>query len=165
MPKGSIALFDLSHLPQGISMTDITHDGEIVTQKYKGEENYGGLLKKSFHRYSTELVAIPHSNDIRLHIQAGWDTPFTQKATIAFSKLSLQAGDSVCLHTPDLPGQICTVLSTNHTFSGTIDLQFELDGVVRQTQATLVDVEQVFNVGDEVRVLAGVYQGVEGHLA
>jgi hypothetical protein len=76
MPKGSIALFDLSRLPQGISMTDITHDGEIVTQKYKGEENYGGLLKKSFHRYSTELVAIPHSNDIQLHIQAGWDTPF-----------------------------------------------------------------------------------------
>jgi ribosomal protein L24 len=33
-----------------------------------------------------------------------------------------------------------------------------------QTQTTLIDVEQVFNIGDEVRVLAGVYQGVEGHL-
>ncbi|KAG2740338.1 hypothetical protein P692DRAFT_20753439, partial [Suillus brevipes Sb2] len=140
MPKGSVALFDPSRLPPGISTTDVTRDGEIVAQKYKGEEYYGGLLKKSFHRYSIELVAIPHPDDIRLHIQAGWDTPFTQKAIIAFSKLSLRAGDSVRLHTPDLNGQICT------------------------TQTTLVDVERVFNVGDEVRVLAGVYQGVEGHL-
>jgi ribosomal protein L24 len=164
MPKGSVALFDPSRLPPGISTTDVTRDGEIVAQKYKGEEYYGGLLKKSFHRYSIELVAIPHPDDIRLHIQAGWDTPFTQKAIIAFSKLSLRAGDSVRLHTPDLNGQICTVLSTDHAFGGTIDVQFELDGVVTQTQTTLVDVERVFNVGDEVRVLAGVYQGVEGHL-
>lgn len=164
MPKGSVALFDPSRLPPGISTTDITRDGEIVGQKYKGEEYYCGLLKKSFHRYSIELIAIPHPDDIRLHIQAGWDTPFAQKAIIAFSKLSLRAGDSVRLHTPELPGQICTVLSTDHAFGGTIDVQFELDGVVTQTRATLVDVERVFNVGDEVRVLAGVYQGVEGHL-
>ncbi|KAG2748511.1 hypothetical protein P692DRAFT_20874826 [Suillus brevipes Sb2] len=164
MPKGFIALFNPSHLPQDISTTDITRDGEIVAQKYKGEEYYGGLLKKSFHRYSTELVAIPHPDDIQLHIQAGWDTPFAQKATIAFSKLSLRAGDSVRLHTPNLHGQICTVLSTDHTFGGTIDLLFELDGVIRQTQATLVNIERVFNIGDEVQALTGVYQGVEGHL-
>lgn len=164
MPKGSVALFDPSRLPPGISTTDVVRDGEIVGQKYKGEEYYGGLLKKTFHRYSTELVAIPHPNDIRLHHQAGWDISFTQKAEIAFSKLSLRAGDSVRLHTPDLPGQMCTVLATNHAFGGSVTLQFELDCVMKEMEATLVDVERVFKVGDEVRVVAGVYQGVEGHL-
>jgi hypothetical protein len=38
MPKGSVALFNPSHLPPSISMTDVTHDGEVVTQKYKGRE-------------------------------------------------------------------------------------------------------------------------------
>ncbi|KAG2750984.1 hypothetical protein P692DRAFT_20727630, partial [Suillus brevipes Sb2] len=140
MPKGSVALFDPSRLPPGISTTDVTRNGEIVGEKYKGEEYYCGLLKKTFHRYSTELVHIPHPNDIRLHHQAGWDLPFTRKAEVAFSKLSLRAGDTVRLHTPDLSGQLCT------------------------TEAALVDVERVFNVGDEVRVIAGVYQGVAGHL-
>jgi hypothetical protein len=70
MSKGSVALFDPSCLPPGISTTDITHNGEIVRQKYKGEEYFCRLLKKTFHRYSTELVAIPHPDDIWLHLQA-----------------------------------------------------------------------------------------------
>jgi hypothetical protein len=47
----------------------------------------------------------------------------------------------VRLHTPDLPGQICTVLTTNHAFGGSVTLQFELDGVMKEIEATLVDVE------------------------
>ncbi|KAG1758964.1 hypothetical protein EDD22DRAFT_168624 [Suillus occidentalis] len=164
MPKGSVALFDPSRLPPGISTTDVTRNGEIVGEKYKGEEYYCGLLKKTFHRYSTELVHIPHPNDIRLHHQAGWDLPFTRKAEVAFSKLSLRAGDTVRLHTPDLSGQLCTVITTDHAFGGSVTLEFELDGAKKQTEAALVDVERVFNVGDEVRVIAGVYQGVAGHL-
>ncbi|KAG1760394.1 hypothetical protein EDD22DRAFT_848519 [Suillus occidentalis] len=116
MPKGSVALFNPSRLLPGISMMDITCDGEIVRQKYK----------------------------------ARWDTPFTQKVIIAFSKLSLQAGDSVHLHTSDLPGQICTVLSTDHAFGGMIDIQFELDSVVTQMQATLIDIEYLLGC---IRVL------------
>ncbi|KAG1780895.1 hypothetical protein EV702DRAFT_1042602 [Suillus placidus] len=65
MPKGSVALFNPSRLPPGISMMDVIRNGEIVGQKYK---------------------------------------------------------------------------------------------------AILIDVEWVFNVGDKVQVVAGVYQGVEGHL-
>ncbi|KAG2745668.1 hypothetical protein P692DRAFT_20876889 [Suillus brevipes Sb2] len=41
--------------------------------------------------YSTKLMAIPHPDDIRLHLQAGWDIPFAQKAIIAFSKLSFSS--------------------------------------------------------------------------
>jgi hypothetical protein len=33
------------------------------------------------------------------------------------------------------------VLTTDHTFGGTTTVWFELDGVVTQTQATLIDVE------------------------
>jgi hypothetical protein len=128
MPKGSVALFDPSRLPPGVSTTDVILNGEVVAQKYKGEEYYNGLLKKNFHQYSTELVHTPHPNDIWLHHQAGWDLPFIQKTEIAFSKLSLRAGDAVRLHTPDLPGQICTVLTTDHAFGGSVTLDFELDG-------------------------------------
>jgi hypothetical protein len=68
MPKCSITLFNSSHLPPGISTTDVTHDGEIIRQKYKGKEYYCGLLKKTFHRYSTELMAILHPDNIWLHL-------------------------------------------------------------------------------------------------
>ncbi|KAG1777581.1 hypothetical protein EV702DRAFT_1225171 [Suillus placidus] len=45
-----------------------------------------------------------------------------------------------------------------------ITLEFNLDGRKQQMKATLAEIEQVFNVGDEVRVVAGVYSGVEGHI-
>ncbi|KAG1726610.1 hypothetical protein EDD22DRAFT_961391 [Suillus occidentalis] len=67
MPKGSVTLFDLSCLPPSVSTTNVILDGEVVTQKYKGEDYYNGLLKKTFHQYSTELVHTPHPNDIWLH--------------------------------------------------------------------------------------------------
>ncbi|KAG2336096.1 hypothetical protein BDR05DRAFT_1006165 [Suillus weaverae] len=164
MPKGSVALFDPSRLPTGISTSDIIRDGEVVGSKYKGEEYYCGLLKKNFHRYTTELVHVPHPNDIRLYLQSGWDTPFVKNAEVAFSKLSLRAGDSVRLNTADLLGQICTVTTTEHAFGGSVNLTFELDGHRKEIQARLADVERAFNVGDEVRVVAGLYAGVEGHI-
>ncbi|KAG1726609.1 hypothetical protein EDD22DRAFT_961390 [Suillus occidentalis] len=52
----------------------------------------------------------------------------------------------------------------DHAFGGLVTLDFKLDSEKKQMQATLVNVECVFNVGNEVRVVAGVYQGVEGYL-
>jgi transcription antitermination factor NusG len=34
----------------------------------------------------------------------------------------------------------------------------------KEIEARLVDVERVFSVGDEVKVVAGVYSGVAGHI-
>ncbi|KAG2751375.1 hypothetical protein P692DRAFT_20872472 [Suillus brevipes Sb2] len=41
------------------------------------------------------------------------------------------------------------MLTTDHAFGGLVTLNFELDGKKKQMQATLVDVEWVFNMGDE----------------
>ncbi|KAG2038738.1 hypothetical protein BDR03DRAFT_981276 [Suillus americanus] len=164
MPKGAVALFDPSRLPSGISMLDVIRDGQVVASKYKGEEYYCGLLKKNFHRYCTELVPVPHPDDLRLHLQSGWDTPFVKKTEIAFSKQLLRSGECVRLNTPDLTGQICTILTTDHAFGGSVKLAFDLDGRQKEIEATLDDVERVFNVGDEVRVVAGAYLGLEGHV-
>ncbi|KAG1721950.1 uncharacterized protein EDB91DRAFT_1088302 [Suillus paluster] len=164
MPKGSVALFDPSRLPTGISTSDIIRDGQVVGSKYKGEEYYGGLLKKNFHRYCTELVHVPHPDAIRLHLQSGWDTPFCKKSEIAFSKQLLRSGDLVRLTTADLIGQMCTVLTIDHAFGGSVKLQFDLDGRSKEIEARVDDVERVFAVGDEVRVVAGTYLGLEGHV-
>ncbi|KAG1722154.1 hypothetical protein EDB19DRAFT_1835142 [Suillus lakei] len=122
MAKGSITLFDPSRLPAGKLLSDIIHGGAVIGYSFKGEEYYSGLLKKKFHRYCLELVPIPHPNDICLHIQSGWDTPFIKKAEIAFS---------------------------NHR---------------KEMEANLDDVERIFHIGDEVKVIAGAYMGLEGHI-
>ncbi|KAG1785181.1 uncharacterized protein HD556DRAFT_1314446 [Suillus plorans] len=162
MPKGATALFDPSRLPTPLS--DILRDGEVVGYKFKGEEYYSGLLKKNFHRYCTELVHVPHPDAIRLHVQSGWDTPFCRKTEISFSKQLLRQGDLVRLTTPDLLGQICTVISTDHAFGGSVKLGFKLDGREKAIEAKLDHVERVFNVGDEVSIIAGGYLGVQGHI-
>ncbi|KAG2031209.1 hypothetical protein BDR03DRAFT_1016296 [Suillus americanus] len=162
MPKESVTLFDPLRLPSGISMTNVIHDGQVVTLKFKGEESYCSLLKKNFHQYCTELVPVPHPDDLRLHLQSGWDTAFVKKAEITFSKQQLRIGECVQLHTPDLTGQICTILATDHVFGGSVKLAFHLDGRRKEIEATLKDVERVFNIGDEVRVVAiGTQQQVE----
>lgn len=164
MPKGTVALFDPSRLPTGISASAIIRDGQEVGSKYKGEEYYCGLLKKNFPRHCTELVHVPHPDAIRLHIQSGWDTPFCKKSEIAFSKQLLRSGDAVRLTTPDLLGQICTVLTTDHAFGGSVKLAFDLDGLRKEVEARLEDVEPVFHVGEEVRVVAGDFLGLQGHV-
>ncbi|KAG0698113.1 hypothetical protein DFH29DRAFT_878242 [Suillus ampliporus] len=122
MPKGSIVLFNPSCLPPGISTSDVIHNGKVVGSKYKGEEYYGGLLKKNIHR------------------------------------------DSVRLTTPDLLGQMCMVLMTDHAFGKSVKLQCDLDGRSKEIKARVDDVERVFAVGNEVRMVAGTYLGLEGHI-
>ncbi|KAG1797260.1 uncharacterized protein BJ212DRAFT_1306025 [Suillus subaureus] len=68
MPKGSVVLFDPSCLPTGILPSDVTHDGKVVASKYKSKEYYCGLLKKNFHQYCTELVVVPHPDNLHLHL-------------------------------------------------------------------------------------------------
>ncbi|KAG2029500.1 hypothetical protein BDR03DRAFT_1018293 [Suillus americanus] len=108
MPKGSVALFDPSRLPNGISMPNIIHNGQVVTSKYK--------------------VPVPHPDNLWLHVQSGWDTPFIKKAEIAFSKQLLRSGECIRLNMLDLTGQICTILTTDHAFGGSVKLVFDLDG-------------------------------------
>ncbi|KAG1771376.1 hypothetical protein EV702DRAFT_1201978 [Suillus placidus] len=84
MPKGSVMLFDRSRTPAN-SSTDIIHCGIVVGWSYKVEKYYGGLLKKNVHRYIIEQVYIPYPDDIRLHLQSGFNLSFVKKAKIAYS--------------------------------------------------------------------------------
>lgn len=95
MPKGSVALLDPSRLPKDNTVTDILHNKEVVGSLYKGERYYKGLLQKNCHRYLLEFVTSPHVDDIRLHVQSGWDTSFVQKTIVTFSMQFLCVGDAV----------------------------------------------------------------------
>lgn len=163
IPKGMVALFNPLHLPTVISPSDIISDGNMG-QSYKGKEYYWRLLKKTFHCSSTKLVCIPHPDDLHFHLQSGWDTPFVKQTEIAFSKEFLRSSDSVRLTEEDSNIQIYMVLTTNHANGGSVKLEFKMDGGHKEIEARLVDVEQVFSVGDEVRFVAGVYSGVTGHI-
>jgi hypothetical protein len=81
------------------------------------------------------------------HLYITSDSPHT---IIPAVPAAYQTGDTIRLHTPDLPGQICTLLTTDHAFGGLVTLDFKLDSEKKQMQATLVNVERVFNMGDEV---------------
>ncbi|KAG1863910.1 hypothetical protein F4604DRAFT_1683524 [Suillus subluteus] len=164
MPKGSASLFDRSRIPANQAMTDITRGGDVVGLKFKGEEYYGGLLKKNFHRYIIEQVSIPHLDDIRLHRQSGFDLAFVKQAENAFSMHILRSGDCVRLIQGEFPSEIGTTLSVDHTSGGSVHLEIEVDGVRSEIEARLQDVERVWRVGDEVRVVAGVHLGVQGHI-
>ncbi|KAG1721948.1 uncharacterized protein EDB91DRAFT_1256292 [Suillus paluster] len=163
MPKGSVSLFDRSRIPAKLS-TDIIRRGIAVGWSYKGEEYYGGLLKKNVHRYMIEQVDVPHPDDIRLHLQSGFDLIFVKKAEIAYSMQMLRAGDCVRLIRGEFPSEIGTVLAVNHKSGGSLTLELKLDGVRNEIEARLQDVERVFWVGDEVKIVAGVYLGVQGHI-
>ncbi|KAG2136428.1 hypothetical protein DEU56DRAFT_756334 [Suillus clintonianus] len=163
MPKGSVALFDRSRIPAN-SSTDIIRRGIVVGWSYKGEEYYGGLLKKNFHRYMIELIYVPHPDAIRLHLQSGFDVSFVKKAETTYSLQMLRAGDSVRLTRGEFPSEIGTVLAVDHQSGGTLTIELKLDGVSTKIESRLQDVERVFWVGDEVKVVAGVYLGIQGHI-
>jgi hypothetical protein len=109
-------------------MTDIIHDGKVVGSSYKGKEYYGGLLKKNIHHYCTELISVPHPDDLCLHLQSGWDTPFVKQAEIAFSKQFLCPSDSVRFAKGDSTVLIYTVLTMDHAHGGSVRLEFNMDG-------------------------------------
>ncbi|KAG1845074.1 hypothetical protein C8R48DRAFT_780081 [Suillus tomentosus] len=141
----SAALLDRSRLPANSTVSDITHDGKVVGCSFKGERYYMGLLLKKFHHSDLELVTTPHPDCIRLHLQSGWDTPFVKRTELAFSTQFLRVGDEARVISAEMCSEIGKVVSANHDFR-------------------LRDVERVFRLGDSVRVVAGVYLGLEGHV-
>ncbi|KAG2091351.1 uncharacterized protein F5147DRAFT_657956 [Suillus discolor] len=164
MLSGCEALLDRSHLLVDNEVTDIIRNGEIIGCSYKGQRYYRGLLLRKFHRYQLEVVACPHADDIRLHLQSGFDTPFIKKSIVAFSKQFLHVGDAVRIITGAVPSEIGTVVSINHGFGGSACIKSTLDGHREELEARLEDVERVFWVRDAVRVVAGSYLGLEGHV-
>ncbi|KAG1896777.1 uncharacterized protein F5891DRAFT_983199 [Suillus fuscotomentosus] len=163
-PDQSEALLDRSHLPKDEEVIDIIRDGEIIGCSYKKQRYYRGLLLRKFHRYQLELVACPHADDIRLHVQSGFDTPFIKKSIAAFSKQFLRVGDAARIITGAVQSEIGMVVSTDHGFGGSARIELNLDGHRKELEARLEHVERVFWVGDVVRVVAGSHLGLEGHI-
>ncbi|KAG1779355.1 hypothetical protein EV702DRAFT_1195318 [Suillus placidus] len=161
--KGSVALFDLARLPTGKFTTDIIRDGKVVGWAYKGEQYYMGLLLKKFHRYLLELIVAPHPDDIRLHLQARWDTHFVKNTELAFSMQFLREGDAARVLTGEVCSEIGQVISTDHVF-GSLRLKINVNGLRREIDLRVRDIERVLWVGDAVRVVAGSYLGLEGHI-
>jgi ribosomal protein L24 len=122
-----------------------------------------GLLVKQFHRDRLEIVASPHADDIKLHMQSGWDTPFIRKSLLAFSMHFLHTGDLVRIIAGEICSKIGTVISMDHA-SGSMRLETNFDSHRREIDVRLEDVECIFRVGDEIRVVAGPYLGLEGHI-
>ncbi|KAG1892882.1 uncharacterized protein F5891DRAFT_986331 [Suillus fuscotomentosus] len=163
MPRGSKALLDRSRLPNDNRVSDIIHDEKVVGWSYKGERYYMGLLLKIFYRSLLELVASPHADDIRLHFHSGWDTLFVKKSIASFSMQFLRVGNVVRVLRGELYSKIGTVVSTDYIF-GSVHLELTFDGHRKEIDLRLEDLECVFRVGDTVRVMAGSYLGVEGHI-
>jgi hypothetical protein len=122
-----------------------------------------GLLQKNFRRDNLELVASPHANNIRLHLQSGWDVPFFKKTLAAFSLQFLRVGDSARCMTGEVNSEIGTVVSIDHVLCSA-RLEFTIDGHQQELEFRLQDIERVFWVGDTVRVVAGAYTGLEGYI-
>ncbi|KAG2123402.1 hypothetical protein BD769DRAFT_1743117 [Suillus cothurnatus] len=158
------ALLKQSCLPNTKAVSDILCDGTVVGLKYKGESYYMGLLLKNFPCNHLEPVASPHVNDIHLHLQSGWDKPFLKKTVIAFSAQFLRVGDSVKVVQGSLRGQLSKVVLTDHS-CGSVGLELGFnDGGLEEIELRFQDIECVFRVGDSVRVVAGSFLGVEGHI-
>ncbi|KAG2135055.1 hypothetical protein BD769DRAFT_1665010 [Suillus cothurnatus] len=163
MPRGSVTLLDSSHLPRDNTVTDIIYDEELVGCSYKGSKYHKGLLLKDCHRYLLEYVSSPHVDDIRLHLQSGWDTLFMKQMIVAFSMQFLHTGDVVRVIKGGVHSEIGTVLSIDYTL-GSACLELTFDGDKVKMEVRLQDLERVFCIGDTVRVVAGAYLGLEGHV-
>lgn len=96
-------------------------------------------------------------------MQSGWDTPFVKKTLLVFSMQFLHAGDPVKVIAGEICSEASTVISMDHTI-GSVHLEITLNGHQREIDVWLEDIERVFRVGDEVRVVAGPYLGLEGHI-
>ncbi|KAG1791227.1 uncharacterized protein HD556DRAFT_1445493 [Suillus plorans] len=80
-----------------------------------------------------------------------------------FSLEFLRVGDSARVIIGEFGAEIGEVVSTDHTF-GSVRLEYSIEGDKIQSEVRLQDVERVFWVGDTVRVVAGIYLGLEGHI-
>ncbi|KAG0703962.1 hypothetical protein DFH29DRAFT_874067 [Suillus ampliporus] len=164
MPQRSRALLERSCLPNSKAVSDILRDGAVIGLTYKGESYYMGLLLKNFPRDRLELVTSPHIDDIHLYLESGWDKPFLKKTVLAFSAQFLRVGDCVRVVQGSLRGELSKVVSTDHTCNSVgLELTFD-DGGIEDIELQLQDIERIFRVGDPVRVVAGSFLGLEGHI-
>lgn len=163
MPGRSVALLDQFHLPNDQTVCDVICDGKVIGFSYKGERYYKGLLLKNFHRDHLELVTSPHADDIQLHMESRFDTPFVKKTLAAFSLQFMCIGNSARVIAGELRPNVGTVISTDHVL-GSVCLETIFDGKRRSIDVRLEDVEHIFCVGDDVRVVAGPYLGLEGQI-
>ncbi|KAG1790362.1 uncharacterized protein HD556DRAFT_1310750 [Suillus plorans] len=72
-------------------------------------------------------------------------------------------GDLARVVKGSLHGELGQVISTDHT-SGTVMLESAFDGCLKEIDICLQDTEHVFQVGDTVKVVAGSYLGLQGHI-
>ncbi|KAG1823064.1 hypothetical protein EV424DRAFT_1346538 [Suillus variegatus] len=163
MPPRSRSLLNRSRLPTGNAVSNINHGEEVVGCEYKGEKYYMGLLLHNFHRDRLEHVASPLADDIQLHLQSGWNQSFLKRTVIAFSMQFLHVDDWARIIKGDLSSEIGKVTSTDHP-AGSVTLELSLSGHRKEVDVRLHDIERVFRIGDTVRVVAGPYLGVEGHI-
>ncbi|KAG2115475.1 hypothetical protein DEU56DRAFT_761668 [Suillus clintonianus] len=158
--QGDIAQVFDSDLP---NVSNINDGEEVVGFKFKGETYYMGLLLHNFHRDRLERVVCPHADDIQLHLQSGWNQSFLKRTVVAFSMQFLHVGDWARIVKGDLSSEIGEVTSTDHP-AGSATLKLILSGQRKKVEVQLQDIERMFQIGDTVRVVAGPYLGVEGHL-
>ncbi|KAG2085237.1 uncharacterized protein F5147DRAFT_782149 [Suillus discolor] len=163
MPRGSRGLLERSRLWNSKAVSDIVQDGEVVGCTCDGERYYQGLLLKTFRRDLLELVASPHVNDIQHHLEAGWDMTFLKTTVLAFLIQFLCVGDWARVVKGHLRGEVGQVASTDHMY-GSVGLEFTFDTSLEEIEVQLEDIERVFRVGDTVKVVAGPYLGLEGHV-
>ncbi|KAG2063715.1 hypothetical protein BDR04DRAFT_1163363 [Suillus decipiens] len=121
MPQGSVALLNRSRLPNDSVVSEILCDRDVVGHSYKEQCYYGGLLLKNCHHHLVELVASPHTDEIRLHVQSGWDKAFMKKTIAAFSMQFLHKGNAVRVIKGEVCSEISMVISTHHA-AGTQDV-------------------------------------------
>lgn len=86
-----------------------------------------------------------------------------QATLAAFSLQFLCIGDWARVAKGSLCGELGQVTLTDHTL-GTLSLQSALDECLTEMIVRLQDVEHVFQFGDTVRVVAGSYLGLQGHI-
>ncbi|KAG1881538.1 hypothetical protein C8R48DRAFT_766558 [Suillus tomentosus] len=163
MPRGTRALLDQCRLPTNKAVSDIICDNKVVGWMYKGQSYYMGLPLQDFHCDNLELLASPHIDDIRLHLESGWDKPFLKKTVASFSMQFLRMSDWARVVEGALRGESGQVISTDHTV-GSASLEFVFDGCPEQIEVRVEEIERVFQVGNTVKVVAGPYLGIEGHI-
>lgn len=144
-------------------MSDIIIGDEVVGWTFKGERYYMELLLKHFHHDQLELLASPQVDDIQLHLESRWDKPFLKKTVMLFAMQFLRMEDHTRVIEGTLRGELGKVISTNHTY-GSVCFEFTFHKCPEEIEVRLQDVEHVFWVSDSIRVIAGPYLGLEGHI-
>jgi hypothetical protein len=90
--------------------------------------------------------------------------PFVKSTELAFSMQFLCVGDEARVISGEMSSEIRKVVSTDHSL-GCVSLEINIEFQHQKLlDFRLRDVECVFRLSDSVRVVVGVYLGLEGHI-